>query len=205
MIRDDRDFGPLPFIEALRKAQERTPLLPGAISWLRIVLAPIAALLILNGDHRTLFWVVVAAALSDYADGLVARRLKRTSYPGKILDFLADKFFLSILLVLLERTNAINTISAMITAWYHIGVLAATAVLSWSVRLPVVSVPTSERLVLVTSYSLVVVACGSIAFPWKAVFTNLLLVLSIIAPVSVVFGLVAYFRVSRKVLSRFLA
>ncbi|MFO7626750.1 MAG: CDP-alcohol phosphatidyltransferase family protein [Candidatus Fermentibacteraceae bacterium] len=196
---------PLQFLERIKKAQERTPVLPGLISWFRIVLAPLAVLALIRGSYGTLFWMVVAAALSDYADGLVARKLKKTSYPGKILDFLADKFFLSILLVMLERTGAMNSISSMITAWYHIGVLAASAMLSWSVRLPVVAVPTSEKLVIVTSYSFVIVACGVLAFPWKAVFTNLLWVLSIITPVSVLFGVVAYFRISRRVLSRFLA
>lgn len=196
---------PLQFLERIKKAQERTPVLPGLISWFRIVMAPLAVLALLRGNHVALFWMVAAAALSDYADGLVARRLKKASYPGKILDFLADKFFLSILLVMLERAGAINSISSMITAWYHIGVLAATAVISWSVRLPVVAVPTSEKLVMVTSYSLLIVASGVLAFPWKAVFTNLLWILSIITPVSVLFGVVAYFRISRRVLSRFLA
>ncbi len=196
---------PLQFLERIRKAQERTPVLPGLISWSRIVLAPLAVLALIRGNYGMLFWMVVAAAVSDYADGLVARKLKKTSYPGKILDFLADKFFLSILLVMLERTGAMNSISSMITAWYHIGVLAASAMLSWSVRLPVVAVPTSEKLVIVTSYSFIIVACGVLAFPWKAVFTNLLWVLSIITPVSVLFGVVAYFRISRRVLSRFLS
>jgi len=196
---------PLQFLERIRKAQERTPVLPGLISWFRIVLAPLSVLALIRGDYRTLFCMVVAAAVSDYADGLVARKLKKTSYPGKILDFLADKFFLSILLVMLERSGAMNSISSMITAWYHIGVLAASAIISWSVRLPVVAVPTSEKLVIVTSYSYVIVACGVLAFPWKAVFGNLLWVLSIITPVSVLFGVVAYFRISRRVLSRFLA
>lgn len=195
---------PLQFLERIRKTQERTPVLPGLISWFRIVLAPLAVLALIRGHYIALFWMVVAAAVSDYADGLVARKLKKTSYPGKILDFLADKFFLSILLVMLERTGAMNSISSMITAWYHIGVLAASAMISWSVRLPVVAVPTSEKLVIVTSYSLVIVACGVLAFPWKAVFSNLLWVLSIITPVSVLFGVVAYFRISRRVLSRFL-
>ena len=67
-----------------------------------------------------------------------------------------------------------------------------------------VAVPTAERLVIVTSYSLVLAATGSLAFPWKAVFSNLQWILSIITPVSVVFGIVAYLRISRKVLSRFL-
>jgi len=196
---------PLQFLERIRKAQERTPVLPGLISWFRIVLAPLSVLALIRGDYRTLFCMVVAAAVSDYADGLVARKLKKTSYPGKILDFLADKFFLSILLVMLERSGAMNSISSMITAWYHIGVLAASAIISWSVRLPVVAVPTSEKLVIVTSYSFIIVACGVLAFPWKAVFSNLLWVLSIITPVSVLFGVVAYFRISRRVLSRFLA
>lgn len=195
---------PLLFLERIRQAQERVPLLPGLISWFRIVLAPLAVLLLFDGKYGTLFLLVVAAALSDYADGFLARKLKKTSYPGKIIDFLADKFFISIVLVMLERTDSINSISSMITAWYHIGVLAATAILSWSVRLPVVAVPTSEKLVMVTSYAFIIVTCGALAFPMKAVFGSLGRLLTVITPVSVVFGVVAYVRISRRVLSRFL-
>lgn len=204
MRSEEREFSLVSALETLRRAQERTPLIPGLFSWLRIVLAPLAGFALLRGDNQALFLIAVTAAVSDYADGWVARRLKKTTYSGKILDFLADKFYLSIMLVLLDRAQAINSISAMVTAWYHIGVLAASAALSWGVKLPVVAVPTSEKLVVVTSYSLVTVACGSIAYPWKGVFGNLLWILSVITPVSVVFGVVAYFRVSRKVLSRFL-
>jgi phosphatidylglycerophosphate synthase len=204
MRADERDFSIAGTLEMIRKAQESMPLLPGLISWFRIFLAPMAAYAVFRGSYLLLFWIAVTAAVSDYADGWVARRMKQTSYPGKILDFMADKFYLSIMLVILDRIHAINSISAMITAWYHIGVLAATAALSWSVRLPVVVVPTSEKLVIVASYSLIVVTCGVIAYPWKGVFVNLQGVLTLIAPVSVVLGVIAYFRISRKVLSRFL-
>jgi phosphatidylglycerophosphate synthase len=200
----NEDFAPRVLLEALKRTQGRTHFLPGAISWVRILLVPAAGLAVLDGRYGALFPIAVAAATSDYLDGLAARRLKKSSYSGKILDFLADKFFISCALILLERINALNTVTAMITAWYHIAVLAAMALLSWSVRLPVVAVPTAEKLVIVTSYSLVLAATGSLAFPWKAVFSNLQWILSIITPVSVVFGIAAYFRISRKVLSRFL-
>ncbi len=200
----NEDFAPHALLEALKRTQGRPSFLPGAISWVRILLVPAAALAVLDGSYGALFPIAVAAAMSDYLDGLAARRLKKASYSGKILDFMADKFFLFCVLILLERINALNTVTAMITAWYHIAVLAAMALLSWSVRMPVVAVPTAERLVIVTSYSLVLAATGSLAFPWKAVFSNLQWILSIITPVSVVFGIVAYLRISRKVLSRFL-
>jgi hypothetical protein len=70
----------------------------------------------------------------------------------------------------------------MITAWYHIAVLAAMAAVVMEFRMPVVAVPTAERLVIVTSYSLVLAATGSLAFSLEGVFSNLQWILSIITP-----------------------
>ncbi len=203
-MKNNEDFTPHVLLEALKRTQGRMPIVPGAISWVRIILVPVAALAVLDCRYGALFPIAVAGAISDYLDGLVARRLKQASYPGKILDFLAGKFFIFCILILLDRINALNSVTTMITAWYHIAVLAAMALLSWSVRFPVVTVPTAEKLVIIISYSLILAATGSLAFPWKGVFSNLCGILSIIAPVSVIFGVAAYLRTSRKVLSRFL-
>ena len=71
--------------------------LPNALSMLRIVLA--VAFPVLPEDWR--LGVVAAGALSDWLDGLIARRYGACSVTGGLIDAIADKVFvLSVLLTL---------------------------------------------------------------------------------------------------------
>ena len=71
--------------------------LPNALSMLRIVLA--VAFPVLPEDWR--LGVVAAGALSDWLDGLIARRYGACSVTGGLIDAVADKVFvLSVLLTL---------------------------------------------------------------------------------------------------------
>jgi phosphatidylglycerophosphate synthase len=191
----------------LRKAEElreTLPMAPALITWIRIVLLPPAAILLSAGsDARLVFWFVLAASLSDYFDGWLARRLRKISYAGKILDFIADKFFLGVMFLVLARTGPIDPTVAAVIASYHLLVLLVTAAISWSVSRAVVAIPTGERVVLIFSYMLVVVSVGSLAFPSKGIFVTLSGAGSILAVCSVFFGLISYLRLTRRLLVRF--
>ncbi len=77
--------------------------LPNYITIFRILLIPVFVLLVLeykfhpsdDGGAGALlfaaFWVFVVAALSDFADGYLARKYKLVSRLGSILDPIADK------------------------------------------------------------------------------------------------------------------
>jgi cardiolipin synthase (CMP-forming) len=68
--------------------------LPNLICLLRIVLIwPLVHSLRL-GAYETTLWVFVVAALSDGADGFLAKRFGWTSELGRVLDPLADKLLL---------------------------------------------------------------------------------------------------------------
>ncbi len=191
----------------LRKAEElreTLPFAPALITWVRIILLPPAAILLSTGSSMVLvFWFVFAASLSDYFDGWLARRLKKTSYAGKILDFIADKFFLGVMFLVLTRTGPIDPTVAAVIAFYHLLILLATAVISWSVSRAVVAIPTGERVVLIFSYMLVVVSAGRLAFPTKGIFDTLSGIGSILAVCSVFFGIISYLRLARRLLMRF--
>jgi len=191
----------------LRRAEElreRVPLAPALVTWVRLLILPVTAILASAGREPILvFWLVFAASLSDYFDGWLARRLRKVSYGGKILDFIADKFFLSVMFLVLGRTGAIDTTVSAILAAYHLLIMLVTAVISWSVSKPVVAIPTGERVVLIFSYMLVVVSAGKLAFPGKGIFHTLGSVGSILAVCSVFFGIISYLRVTRRLLVRF--
>ena len=58
-------------------------------------------------------WVVVAAALSDLLDGLVARWLRAESDTGRLLDPVADKFFVFMLAGTLLAEGALSPLWAV--------------------------------------------------------------------------------------------
>lgn len=68
--------------------------LPNALSLARLVLAPVVYGLIVNG-HPWAWWVFFFGAISDAADGWLARRLHLESSVGVYLDPLADKVFVT--------------------------------------------------------------------------------------------------------------
>ena len=73
--------------------------LPNILSISRIFLvAPIIAFFE-NGSFFLSLIIFVLAAFTDYLDGLFARKYSQTSDLGSLLDLLADKLFVSILLI----------------------------------------------------------------------------------------------------------
>ena len=73
--------------------------LPNILSISRIfLLAPIIAFFE-NGSFFLSLIIFILAAFTDYLDGLFARKYSQTSDLGSLLDLLADKLFVSILLI----------------------------------------------------------------------------------------------------------
>jgi len=182
----------------------RLPFLPAAVTWVRILAVP--AVLVLGYRFREpviLFWVILAGGVSDYCDGWLARRTHRNSYPGKVLDFVADKLFLSVVLFTLSiNEGLIDPLPASLLAGYHLLLLLALSAISWSISIPVVTITTGERLAVLFSYLLVTVAAGRAAFPGKHIFHSLLWPVTIIALLSALTGLLSYLRLLRRFIAR---
>ena len=71
--------------------------LPNALTGARIAVTPLIAILPFSQSSSarlTAFALFVAAAVSDYADGVLARSRKQETNLGKLLDPLADKLLL---------------------------------------------------------------------------------------------------------------
>ncbi len=190
-------------MDMIRRSQEQLPLGPALISWTRIVLLPICVWCGLNGSRTSLFWLVLIASASDYFDGWYARRIHGSSTPGKTLDMLADKLFLSVMLILLVKTGIIATEWALLPAYYHIAVVLGLLLVSWSIGIPVVAITTSERLTVILSYVLVITAAGSGAFPGKSIFRELTHISLILTPIAAVLGVLSYFRFARRLIQRY--
>jgi|SRR5665213_1052733 len=97
--------------------------LPILLTWLRIVLIPLvvgvfylpANWLGLTEQNMIATAIFVAAALTDWLDGWLARRLNQTSRFGAFLDPVADKLMVTAaLLVLLSPLHRVNAAIALI-------------------------------------------------------------------------------------------
>jgi cardiolipin synthase (CMP-forming) len=67
---------------------------PNLITLARLVSVPVMVWLILSGRLMAAFWVFLAAALSDAADGIIAKRFNAETVFGAYLDPIADKALL---------------------------------------------------------------------------------------------------------------
>lgn len=68
---------------------------PNAISLVRLLLVPVFALLIVQERDVAALVVLVAAGVSDWADGVIARRFDQTSDLGRVLDPAADRLYIA--------------------------------------------------------------------------------------------------------------
>ncbi|MDD2885344.1 MAG: CDP-diacylglycerol--glycerol-3-phosphate 3-phosphatidyltransferase [Dechloromonas sp.] len=96
--------------------------IPILLTWLRIVAIPLLiAVYYLPGNWATLpernliaTLIFVAAALTDWADGYLARRLNQTSAFGAFLDPVADKLMVAAALIVLVQLGRVDAIIATI-------------------------------------------------------------------------------------------
>lgn len=78
--------------------------LPNLITALRFVLIPVLVLLLVEQRYVTAFAVFIVSAISDLADGMIARRWNVRTRLGAIADPLADKLtMLAVTLVLASQ------------------------------------------------------------------------------------------------------
>ena len=76
--------------------------IPNWLSFIRIALIPVFAVLFVQGHQLVAVIVMICAALTDLFDGKIARKFKQVSNLGKILDPIADKLSqMAIVIVLL--------------------------------------------------------------------------------------------------------
>lgn len=122
--------------------------LPNLLTWLRIILIPLfvgifyfeKSWVSVSNQNLVATIIFTAAAVTDWLDGWLARRLNQTSAFGAFLDPVADKLMVAaalIILVQLERLDAIIaliiigreiTISALREWMAHIGAGRSVAV-----------------------------------------------------------------------------
>lgn len=91
--------------------------LPNFLTGLRLVAAPVLAVLLQRAMYDAAFGVFVFAGLSDVADGYLAKRFKLATRFGRYMDPAADKLLMTIAFVVL-------TLLGVVPLWLTVLVIA---------------------------------------------------------------------------------
>ena len=100
----------------------RVVTVPNALSALRLASVPVFLWLFASGREEAAVILYGAGALTDFFDGLVARRLGQVSELGKLLDPIADRIFIVALALALVVARALPP-------WFAIAIVMRDAVL----------------------------------------------------------------------------
>jgi cardiolipin synthase len=95
---------------------------PIFLTWLRIVLIPLIVGvfylpdMMMSPEHRNVLamLIFVLAALTDWLDGYLARKLDQTSAFGAFLDPVADKLMVTAALLVLVQLMRLNAVIALV-------------------------------------------------------------------------------------------
>jgi cardiolipin synthase (CMP-forming) len=103
--------------------------LPNLLSLARLALAPYVFVLLARREYRTALVLFAIAGLTDFLDGLAARKFGSTSRLGAALDPIADKVLLSGTFLTLALNGSIETWVAAVVLGRDVLILAAAGVL----------------------------------------------------------------------------
>ncbi len=68
--------------------------MPNALSFIRLGLVPVFLVLVVSGQDVAALIILVFSSLSDYLDGVIARRFGQITRLGQLLDPAADRLFI---------------------------------------------------------------------------------------------------------------
>ena len=106
--------------------------IPNLLTWLRIMMIPLVVGVFyvpetwLSIWHQNLIATVlfIAAAITDWLDGYLARRLNQMSAFGAFLDPVADKLMIAAALIVLVELGRLNAVIAVVIIGREIAVSA---------------------------------------------------------------------------------
>jgi cardiolipin synthase (CMP-forming) len=95
---------------------------PLFLTWLRIVAIPLFVAVLYMPEswisertaNVTSMWIFIAAAVTDWADGYLARRWNQTTSFGAFLDPVADKLMVAAALIVLTEKGIVDPFASLI-------------------------------------------------------------------------------------------
>jgi cardiolipin synthase len=117
-----RKIGDVAVSEELTWGQQLR-MVPNLLSILRLALVPVFLYLLLNEKHLTAIAVLALASLTDYLDGVFARKYNQITRLGQLLDPAADRLYIFSALIAMSVTGHIP-------AWLAVVVIARDLMLA---------------------------------------------------------------------------
>ncbi len=106
--------------------------LPNCITLIRVLLVPLFAIFVLEGDYPDAFLVFAAAGVSDGLDGFLARVLHQKTKFGAVLDPIADKALLITAFVMLAVVGLIPSWLTVLVVSRDVIIMAGIGILMFS-------------------------------------------------------------------------
>lgn len=80
--------------EKINQVSTRIFTVPNVLSFVRLALVPVFLVLVIVGEDVLALLVLVISSVTDFLDGVLARRLNQVSRLGQLLDPAADRLFI---------------------------------------------------------------------------------------------------------------
>lgn len=178
--------------------------IPNILTYLRILLIPVIMLCLLSGDplySETISTALfIFAAISDFFDGWLARKLNQSSELGRFLDPIADKLIVVgafLALIWVGKIYPVDLIAVTLILFREILVSGLREYLgNFSVKMPVSYVAKWK-----TTAQLVCLPFLMAVPQWSELFTTGRVIMWIAALLTVYTGL-SYFRTALKYMKR---
>lgn len=101
----------------MAEVTDRVITVPNLLSFLRLALVPVFLVLILSDRDVLALVVLVVSSVTDFLDGLIARKFRQISRLGQLLDPSADRLFIFAALIGLS-------VREVIPWWFFIAIVA---------------------------------------------------------------------------------
>ena len=106
--------------------------LPNCITLVRVLLVPLFAIFVLEGDYANAFLIFVVAGVSDGLDGFLARVLNQKTQFGAVLDPIADKALLMTAFVMLAVVGLVPSWLTVLVVSRDVIIMAGIGILMFS-------------------------------------------------------------------------
>jgi len=104
------------------EASSKIVTLANAVSVVRLLAIPVFLWLVINDRLLVAFILLVAAVLTDFVDGMIARRMNEITKLGQFLDPFADRLFIAATVIALA-------IQDVVPWWFVVAVMLRDALL----------------------------------------------------------------------------
>jgi phosphatidylglycerophosphate synthase len=153
--------------------------IPNLLSFSRVALA---AGFVASSATETQVGIIGAAAVTDFLDGWLSRRLKATSRAGALLDAIADRFFVLTVVATLLFTGRLGTggyfVMIMRDLATAVGFLVAR-VIPWLRKVTFQARMSGKVVTVLQLFTLVALLVAPVLAPWLIVLVGVTSVLSI--------------------------